>query len=455
MHRSSETIGAIAAALAKAQAELSNPEKSLTATIHSPFPREDDRTFRYASLASGLDIVRKSLGKHEIATVQTTAIDNEAGLIRLTTILAHASGEWVSSDWPVCPVAETASPHRLGAALTYARRYALFTLVGIAGEDDLDAPDTRPASGAYVDDKTMSPATPPIATGSAPAAAPKPGNGSHRKPLPSGSVPVLPAGESLVAREKLIGELAELAESEQLTQWAYRKLAIKNTLTVDDARMVEEEFQAKLEETARSKTIAAGPSPTVVDRSTSNDTGTELLAHVAPAGSWLDPDNPPKVSGKFNTPGSSVGGGIDKSVLAISEPRRVRDREHRKFVSLQACLVCGRQPSDPHHLRFAQPRALGRKVSDEFTVPLCRTHHREVHRGGDEAAWWNKFGVDPCRVAAALWGQTRPVRSATEVPNHNQSTTTPAAASGPTSVLQPPDGSQNRKTKPIIAAGTQ
>ena len=95
------------------------------------------------SLSSGLDIVRKSLGQHEIATVQTTAIDQEAGLIRLTTVLAHASGEWISSDWPVCPVSETAAPHRMGAALTYARRYALFTLVGIAGEDDLDAPDLR------------------------------------------------------------------------------------------------------------------------------------------------------------------------------------------------------------------------------------------------------------------------------------------------------------------------
>src|SRR6202043_4201325 len=114
MHRSSETIGAIAAALAKAQSELSNPEKSLTATIRSPFPREADRTFRYASLASGLDIVRKGLGQHEIATIQTTAIDNEAGLIRLTTVLAHSSGEWVSSDWPVCPISDTAAPHRMG-----------------------------------------------------------------------------------------------------------------------------------------------------------------------------------------------------------------------------------------------------------------------------------------------------------------------------------------------------
>jgi hypothetical protein len=141
MHHSSGSIGALAAALAKAQAELINPEKSLTATIRSPFPREGDRTFRYAPLSSGLDIVRKALGKHEIATVQTTGIDQEAGLIRLTTLLAHVSGEWVSSEWPVCPLSDAASPHRMGAALTYARRYALFTLVGIAGEDDLDAPD--------------------------------------------------------------------------------------------------------------------------------------------------------------------------------------------------------------------------------------------------------------------------------------------------------------------------
>src|ERR1700692_792546 len=141
MHRSSESIGAIAAALAKAQGELTNPEKSLTATIRSPFPPERDRTFRYASLASGLDIARKSLGQHEIATIQTTRIDEAAGQIRLTTLLVHASGEWISSDWPVCASSETAAPQRMGAALTYARRYALFTLVGIAGEDDLDAPD--------------------------------------------------------------------------------------------------------------------------------------------------------------------------------------------------------------------------------------------------------------------------------------------------------------------------
>src|SRR5829696_9376351 len=140
MRRSSESIGAIAAALAKAQVDLTNPEKSLVGTIPGMTPK-GDRSFRYAPLSTGLDLVRKSLGRHEIATVQTTAIDQEAGLVRLTTVLAHSSGEWLSSEWPVCPVSETASPQRMGTALTYARRYALFTLVGIAGEDDLDAPD--------------------------------------------------------------------------------------------------------------------------------------------------------------------------------------------------------------------------------------------------------------------------------------------------------------------------
>ncbi len=158
MPRSSDSVAALGSALAKAQAELVNPEKSLTATVPTGRAGEgEERTFRYASLASGLDIVRKTLSQHEIATVQTTAVDQAAGLVNLTTMLVHASGEWIASDWPVCPISDLASPRRMGAALTYARRYALFTLVGIAGEDDLDAPDLQdqaapqsssPANGA-------------------------------------------------------------------------------------------------------------------------------------------------------------------------------------------------------------------------------------------------------------------------------------------------------------------
>src|SRR5690348_6207694 len=192
MQRSSTSIGALAAALAKAQSEIANPEKSLIATIVSPFPREGSRTFRYAPLSSGLDLVRKCLGQHEIATVQATAIDQDTGLIKLTTTLVHASGEWVSSDWPVCPVSETAAPHRLGAALTYARRYALFTLVGIAGEDDLDAPDLPTAghspdvqgatSGAGQPQGTFHQPSTEIASGKPPQPAHKRARGERPRP---------------------------------------------------------------------------------------------------------------------------------------------------------------------------------------------------------------------------------------------------------------------------------
>jgi hypothetical protein len=103
---------------------------------------------------------------------------------------------------------------------------------------------------------------------------------------------------------------------------------------------------------------------------------------------------------------------VDKVTLTIPEPRRIRDREHVKYVASQPCMVCGRMPCDAHHLRFAQPRALGRKVSDEFTVPLCRGHHSEVHRSGNEAAWWQKAGIDPTLMARALWLGNHPLRNA-------------------------------------------
>src|ERR1700733_12365568 len=140
MHRSSESVAAIATALAKAQTELSNPEKAMVGTVYNN--RSDSpQSFRYASLSSGLDIIRRTLGGAQIAITQTTGIDRVSGMVNLNTVLLHTSGEWISSDWPVCQISETSAPRRMGAALTYARRYALFTMVGIAGEDDLDAPD--------------------------------------------------------------------------------------------------------------------------------------------------------------------------------------------------------------------------------------------------------------------------------------------------------------------------
>lgn len=463
MQRSSESIGAIAGALAKAQIELANPEKSLTATIRSPFPREDDHSFRYASLASGLDLVRKALGQHEIATVQTTAIDNDAGLIRLTTILAHSSGEWLSSDWPVCPVSETTAPHRMGTALTYARRYALFTLVGIAGEDDCDAPD--PPIVRLNGSGTATIANePPSKQANGHSARPNPlpagetwnraGNGLGRKNLSRRSVPVLPAAQSVLARETLIAELSGLVSADDLTQWTYRNLPVKNTLTSDDARRVEVAFLEKLEGAAEPGTLAADGSLTSADRSSSKIApSTEPPTSIRAAGSTLGRDAAEHDLDELNSSDASVRGGIDKSVLAINERRRYRDKTHLKFVSSLACLVCGRQPCDPHHLRFAQLRALGRKVSDEFTVPLCRTHHRELHRGGNEPAWWSRFGIDPVVVAAALWAQTRPVQSRAELVDGAPPTPLRTAVSEPTSVPRPRNSPRNRKTKPILAAG--
>jgi hypothetical protein len=106
---------------------------------------------------------------------------------------------------------------------------------------------------------------------------------------------------------------------------------------------------------------------------------------------------------------------IDKSVLTIAEPKRLRDKAHLRFVASQPCLVCGRQPSDPHHLRFAQPRALGLKVSDEFTVPLCRDHHRQLHQAGNEVAWWKNINIDALPIAKGLWEQTRPKSAAADI----------------------------------------
>src|SRR6202008_292646 len=158
MQRSSETIGTIAAALAKAQAQLVNPEKSLVGMIRSDQAGGPERSFRYAPLSSGLDIVRKTLSQHEIATVQTTSIDERVGIVRLSTVVAQSSGEWSAADGLVCAIPETATPQRIGAALTYARPYGLFTLVGIAGEDDLDAPDLgepSPETGKKINSKRL------------------------------------------------------------------------------------------------------------------------------------------------------------------------------------------------------------------------------------------------------------------------------------------------------------
>jgi hypothetical protein len=347
MHRASETIGAIAAALAKAQAELTNPEKSQSAIIRSPFPREEDRTFRYASLASGLDIVRKNLGQQEIATIQTTAIDHDSGQIQLTTLLAHASGEWIASDWPVCGITETANPHRMGAALTYARRYALFALVGIAGEDDLDAPEVfeKPPPNANLATKVGESdqnIRPPI----------NKNVHSPRFSRPS----ILPTPESLKVRDQMLAEMADLKDGDALARWAHQRLPDKNRLTAEDAQIIDNAAQRLLEIYRDSELSSANPR--------------------IPAAAKVTP---------------------------LPKSNRKRSKIHLNFVASQPCLICQRAPSDAHHLKFAQSRSLGMKVSDEFTVPLCRDHHHELHRHGNEAAWWANLNIAPLETAKQLW----------------------------------------------------
>ena len=254
MHRSSKTIGAIAAALAKAQGELTNPEKSLIATIRSPIPREGDRTFRYASLASGLDIVRKCLGQHEIATVQTTTIDQDSGQIRLTTLLAHASGAYQK-------------------------------ILNLSGEQ-LDG---------------LSPA------------------------LPDDSA------------------------------------SIENRNVPDDPDHP-----------------AADRQSTAVTQETTTNNGS------IPARDQQPPVN----------------------VSPLAKTVHKRNKAHLAFVAAQPCIVCRRSPCDAHHLKFVQPRSLGRKVSDEFTVPLCRDHHQQLHRHGNELAWWANLQVAPIEAARDLWDVT-------------------------------------------------
>ena len=344
MQRSSKSIASLAAALAKAQIELVNPEKSLTATIRSDGPGRAEHTFRYAPLSSGLDIVRKTLGQHEIATVQTTSVDQTTGTVNLTTMLAHASGEWIASDWPVCPISETATPHRMGAALTYARRYALFTLVGIAGEDDLDAPDlTTPTNQTSAPEKPKGERIRRLNGGQQnPVQRSDPGR--NAKIGSNSSLPVLGPEASAALRDRLIAELNDLGSGDDAATWAHRSLPEKNRLAEADAQRVEETFQARL--------------------ATLSTTGNADQPQM-PAAPHLEPFSRDAGKPKHRSRSKE----IDKSVLTLPEPRRIRDRSHVKFVAQRPCLICGRLPSDAHHLRFAQTRALGRKVSDEFTVP--------------------------------------------------------------------------------------
>jgi hypothetical protein len=309
----------------------------------------------------------------------------------------------------------------MGAALTYARRYALFTLVGIAGEDDLDAPDLHdqgpprsprpgPINGAGGF---------PVSDGAAPGRpetsnAGRSARGEDGPPQrrPRSAVTLAP-DQSAKLRDRLLAEIADISSSEQATAWARAALPAKNSLTVTDAGLVEEAFERWLATTEVAAATVERPAILQPEPVTLEDLGT-----TAPTVSNAAPETPAARTAAVSNPPS----GIDKSALAHPEPKRHRNKEHLRFVAQQPCLVCGRTPSDPHHLRFAQPRALGRKVSDEFVVPLCRSHHRALHRVGNEPGWWRAAGIDALQVAGKLWGQSRliapaePGRSSPEPP---------------------------------------
>ena len=239
-----------------------------------------------------------------------------------------------------------------------------------------------------------------------------------RKSQRAPSKPILSADASAVLRDKLLTGLASIVLIDELDRWVQSCLPAKNTLTATDARLVEAAFQTRL--------------------ATLTDTDNSSVLVPAP--------EQPALRQRVNINSD----GIDKSQLAIPEPRRVRNKVHLRLVAKQPCLICGRRPCDAHHLRFAQTRGLGLKVSDEFAVPLCRGHHREVHRAGDEARWWTTAGVDAIGIARKLWIETHPIQISVSATGANAAA--PDAATATTISLrgpQNPVGNTNDETKPI------
>jgi hypothetical protein len=263
-------------------------------------------------------------------------------------------------------------PSRMsGSTVAGVGQYALFTLVGIAGEDDLDAPDlcAAPPPPPSAANRLLKPMSDQSRVPSR-----SPGNGRDRA-MAKGEI--IDGEQSAVLRDRLLAEIGNIASAELPAAWAREALASKNKLVAPDAKRVEHAFERRLSELA-----SAGADPATDD----------VLAQAMSTTASSE---------------RSQSDGIDKSVLAIAAPRRYRNRDHLRAVAKQPSLICGRKPSDPHHLRYLQPRALGRKASDEFTVPLCRVHHRAAHRARDEQAWWQASGIDPIKVARKLWKDTR------------------------------------------------
>jgi hypothetical protein len=258
MRASSDTIAQLAAAMAKAQSELVNPVKSLTAVIERA-NGSGTQSYKYAPLSSGLDIVRKSLGKYELALIQTTHVDRERSLVLLTTTIAHGSGEWISGLWPVCTMADLAHPKLMGAALTYARRYCLFTMVGLAGEDDLDAPDLLPAKPLNAGANGADSGTIIRADREAPPQGASCAFSSDRDPdNDAGSsaeiesprrrrrgVRKAPLSTSFALSEDPSGDLVHITDADTLFRWALETLPARNKLDEEQRAALDTAFLAR------------------------------------------------------------------------------------------------------------------------------------------------------------------------------------------------------------------
>ena len=319
----------------------------------------------------------------------------------------------------------------------------MFTLVGIAGEDDLDAPDlnapTVPKTGP---EQPAGNGNGRLNRGQRYATPPRPYRGRTSGFSPSALSNLQPEASAALCRQ-MLAEVASIASTDEAATWARQTLGAKNRLAAADAASVEEAFEARLAALATPDRQATELSPST----------TQAAKAAEPAPVTTNRRKPPS-----NTKAKTVNRAIDKSTLALPEPRRLRDRDHVRYVAKQACLICGRRPSDSHHLRFAQSRALGRKVSDEFTVPLCRGHHRELHRCGDEAAWWRKAEIDPIIAARALWLETHPLPvAANNVAFTGGNSPILLASDQPDAVRDrgADKPGPNSETKPLAAAGAQ
>jgi hypothetical protein len=197
--------------------------------------------------------------------------------------------------------------------------------------------------------------------------------------------------QSAALRDQLLADVAQLFSADEAADWVHKNLPAKNTLTTADADLVENAFRDRL--------AVMESEPVSVEEPTESNmreaTVSGLRAFVEPTeGSATAPIILPPTPGGRRRP-------------VAAKAIRLRDKEHCKFVTTQPCVVCGRTPSEAHHIRFAQPRAIGRKVSDEYTVPVCRLHHRELHRYGDEVSWWAGVSIDPMPIARELWRRSR------------------------------------------------